>query len=51
MVMLIAGGSLSAGSHNPHFGTAMPPGAVHAISYSSSASGIILRNTASRTAR
>jgi len=32
MVMLIAGGSLSAGSHNPHFGTAVPPGAVHPIS-------------------
>jgi len=29
--MLIAGGSLSAGSHDPHFGTSMPPGAVHPI--------------------
>jgi len=26
MVMLIAGGSLSAGSHDPHFGTSMPRG-------------------------
>jgi len=32
MVMLIAGGSLSAGSHDPHFGTLMPLGAVHPIS-------------------
>jgi len=32
MVMLIAGGSLSAGSHNPHLGTSMPLGAVHPIS-------------------
>ncbi len=26
MVMLIVGGSLSAGSHDPHLGTSMPPG-------------------------
>jgi len=31
MVMLIAGGSLSAGSHDPHLGTSMPLGAVHPI--------------------
>ena len=31
MVMLIAGGSLSVGSHDPHFGTSMPLGAVHPI--------------------
>ncbi len=30
--MLIAGGSLSAGFHDPHFGTSMPLGAVHPIS-------------------
>jgi hypothetical protein len=29
--MLMAGGSLSAGSDNPHFGTLMPLGAVHPI--------------------
>ncbi len=32
MVMLIVGGSLSAGSHDPHFGTLMPLEAVHPIS-------------------
>jgi len=32
MVMLIAGGSLVAGSNDPHFGTSMPFGAVHPIS-------------------
>jgi hypothetical protein len=31
MQMLIAGGSLSVGSHDPHFGTLMPLGAVHPI--------------------
>jgi hypothetical protein len=31
MVMLITGGSLSAGSDNPHSGTLMPLGAVHPI--------------------
>ena len=29
MVMLIAGGSLSVGSHDPYCGTLMPSGAVH----------------------
>src|SRR5260370_600342 len=32
MQMLVAGGSLSVGSHDPHFGTLMPLGAVHPIS-------------------
>jgi hypothetical protein len=32
MVMLIAGGSLSTGSHDPYSGTLMPRGAVHPIS-------------------
>ena len=31
MVMLIAGGSLSVGSHDPYCGTSMPSGAVHPI--------------------
>jgi hypothetical protein len=31
MVMLIADGSLLAGSNDPHFGTSMPFGAVHPI--------------------
>ena len=31
MMLLIAGGSLSAGSHDPHFGTSMPLGAGHPI--------------------
>src|SRR5215213_10952968 len=31
MVTLIAGGSLAAGTHDPHLGTSMPLGAVHPI--------------------